>query len=221
MAAALLLGLEEYIIRDFFQDRRDGIFVDVGAFHAREQDNTYRLERDLGWRGLALDANGRPSRPSPSSIGRAPVSSRRSSATPTSALAHLHLYEREPIVASGDPSFTANSGKPTQTMTAPNRTLNSLLSEHGIARVDFMSMDIETGEPAALTGFAIDTFKPSWSASKRTTLCDRNPRLLRSRRLRDGRQIRTSRPAQLLLRTARHGSRSVRMGHKSRMAVAA
>ena len=64
-------------------------------------------------------------------------------------------------MASGDPSFTANWGKPTQTMTAPNRTLNSLLSEHGITRVDFMSMDIETGEPAALAGFAIDTFKPA------------------------------------------------------------
>ncbi len=36
-----------------------------------------------------------------------------------------------------------------------------MLSEHGIARVDFMSMDIETGEPAALAGFTIASFKPA------------------------------------------------------------
>ena len=77
-------GLEEYIIRDFFQDRRDGIFVDVGAFHAREHNNTYRLERDLGWRGLALDANATFAPEYPQHRPRT-RSSRRSSATPTSA----------------------------------------------------------------------------------------------------------------------------------------
>ena len=153
-------GLEEYIIRDFFQDRRDGVFVDVGAYHAREHSNTYRLERDLGWRGLAIDANAsfapeyRQHRPHTRFITAFVGATDTGTGT-------LHVYEREPLVASGDPSFTAEWGKPTKTMTAPNRTLNSLLSEYGVARVDFVSMDIETGEPAALAGFAIGSFKPA------------------------------------------------------------
>src|SRR5262245_51530433 len=37
-------GVEEWILRDFFQDRRDGVFVDVGANHYQTGSNTYYLE---------------------------------------------------------------------------------------------------------------------------------------------------------------------------------
>src|SRR4249919_1448748 len=50
-------ALEEYILRDYLKDRRGGVFLDVGAYHAKEGNNTYRLERDFGWTGLAIDAN--------------------------------------------------------------------------------------------------------------------------------------------------------------------
>ena len=39
-------------------------------------------------------------------------------------------------------------------------TLNDLLDRSGIERIDFMSMDIELGEPAALAGFDIERFRP-------------------------------------------------------------
>ena len=47
---------EEWMIRDFFQDRRGGVFVDVGAGHFRDHSNTYFLETSLGWSGVAVDA---------------------------------------------------------------------------------------------------------------------------------------------------------------------
>ena len=51
------LASKEDILRDYLKDRKGGIFVDVGAFHAKDGSNTYRLERDFGWTGLAIDAN--------------------------------------------------------------------------------------------------------------------------------------------------------------------
>jgi hypothetical protein len=39
---------EEWLIRDFFADRRDGPFLDVGAHH-------HCLETALGWSGLAIE----------------------------------------------------------------------------------------------------------------------------------------------------------------------
>src|SRR5688500_5143330 len=38
------LNFEELIIRDYFSERRDGVFVDVGAYHYRNGSNTYYLE---------------------------------------------------------------------------------------------------------------------------------------------------------------------------------
>ncbi len=47
---------EEWAIRDFFQDKRGGIFVDVGSNDPRTENNTYFLEATLGWSGVAIDA---------------------------------------------------------------------------------------------------------------------------------------------------------------------
>ena len=47
---------EELFIREFFQDRRGGVFLDVGAYHFSRNSNTYFLEKNLGWTGIAIDA---------------------------------------------------------------------------------------------------------------------------------------------------------------------
>ena len=47
---------EELLIRYFFQDRRDGFFLDVGSAWADRQSTTYYLEKHLGWTGVAIDA---------------------------------------------------------------------------------------------------------------------------------------------------------------------
>ncbi len=47
---------EELLIRHFFRDRRDGVFVDVGCFLPEKNSATCFLERHLGWSGLAIDA---------------------------------------------------------------------------------------------------------------------------------------------------------------------
>ena len=47
--------VEEWIVRDFFNDKRGGFFVDVGANHYKRFSNTYYLETELGWSGLAIE----------------------------------------------------------------------------------------------------------------------------------------------------------------------
>jgi len=42
----------------------------------------------------------------------------------------------------------------------PTITLNELLEANGVSKFDFLSMDIEQGEPAALAGFDIGRFRP-------------------------------------------------------------
>ena len=46
---------EEWIVRDFFNDKRGGFFVDVGANDYKSESNTYYLETKLGWSGIAVE----------------------------------------------------------------------------------------------------------------------------------------------------------------------
>lgn len=151
-------GLEEFLVREFFQDARNGTFVDVGSFDAVRGSNTYRLERDFGWSGLAIDADASlaPSykiRPRSAFVVAFVGASDSGTAT-------LHKSERAPGVASVNPEFVQPFGPAATTFEAPKRTLDSLLSEHAIEAIDFLSMDIELGEPAALQGFDIARHRP-------------------------------------------------------------
>ena len=49
-------GHEEVIVRDFFQDRRAGVFVDIGGAYAMSHSTTFYLEQELGWTGISVDA---------------------------------------------------------------------------------------------------------------------------------------------------------------------
>jgi hypothetical protein len=42
----------------------------------------------------------------------------------------------------------------------PVSTLDALLREQGVEKIDFLSMDVEEHEPQALAGFDIDHFRP-------------------------------------------------------------
>ena len=47
---------EEWIVRDFFNDSKGGVFVDIGSADPQFESNTYFLETSLGWSGIAVDA---------------------------------------------------------------------------------------------------------------------------------------------------------------------
>ncbi len=152
-------NVEEWCIRDFFEDRRDGIFVDVGANHYRNDNNTYFLETKLGWSGVALDAL--------AEFG--PDYQRHRPRTRFAALfvsdvagttIPFFVPKDNHLVASSSQEFTIREGHPGEARNVPTTTLNVVLDQAGIRKVDFLSMDIELAEPKALRGFDIDRFKP-------------------------------------------------------------
>jgi FkbM family methyltransferase len=152
-------GLEEYIIRDFFNDRRDGVFLDVGAYHAKAGNNTYRLERDFGWSGLAIDANDVVAGEyveRPRTIFVVGFVGREDEGHAT-----LHVPAHDSGTASGEKRFTEQFDTVDALRQVRRRTLNSLLDEHQIRRIDFLSMDIELSEPAALEGFDVERYQPN------------------------------------------------------------
>jgi FkbM family methyltransferase len=153
-------GLEELVVRDFFQNRRDGLFLDVGAAHHQTFSNAYYLEHILGWSGVAVEperryeAGWRQFRPR---TRFAPFfASDRSDER-----AQLFVTERNPWVTSATRDFTAKRGSITEIHDVPTITLTELLDKLQVRHIDFMSMDIELAEPKALAGFDVERFRPA------------------------------------------------------------
>jgi len=151
---------EEWLIRDFFRERRGGVFVDVGANHHQLTNKTYFLETELDWSGIAIEpqrqfaagwAEHRPrTRFFPLFVSEA-----------SDRLAELHVLKDNPSVASADREFVRLFGEPDEVQQVPTVSLTDLLDREGIQRFDFLSMDIELHEPQALRGFDIERFRPS------------------------------------------------------------
>lgn len=154
-------NVEEWLIRDYFKDRRNGVFLDVGANDYQQENNTYFLETELGWSGVAIDAldefaeGYRAHRPRTRFFALFVSDESNSSA-------QLFVPSANKLVASSNQEFARReSGVTPAAREVPTTTLNAVLDHSGLSRVDFVSMDIELSEPKALAGFEIDRFKPA------------------------------------------------------------
>ena len=151
---------EEWIVRDFFGDQRDGVFVDVGANHFQRDSNTYFLETQLGWSGLAVEpqvkflAGYQSNRPRTTFIPLfvSDVSNREVT---------MFVPSNDDLIASADRAFIeSEGGDDVAPMKVNTTTLDDILERSGITRFDFLSLDVELHEPMVLKGFSIDRFQP-------------------------------------------------------------
>jgi hypothetical protein len=149
---------EEWIIRDYLKDRREGVFLDVGANHYKKDSNTYYLETTLGWSGIAVDALEEFAADYKAHRPRTRYVAMFASDTVNEKV-HFFVGEN-PLVSSSDPAFTQRYGAEGKPRDVPTTTLNVVLDQGGVRHLDFMSMDIELAEPKALAGFEIERFQP-------------------------------------------------------------
>jgi len=150
---------EEWIIRDFFHDRRGGTFVDVGSYEYRRYSNTYYLDQMLGWSGVAVDAQEEFAADYAKYRPRTRFFSYFVSDR-SDTVESLFVPRLNNLVASSNKAFSERDESSGRERKVHTITLNDLLPRAGISKVDFMSMDIELAEPKALAGFDIERFSP-------------------------------------------------------------
>ena len=150
---------EELIIRDFFQDSRDGFFVDVGCAWPKKDSNTYYLEAELGWSGIGIDAL--PEYAQPWSNKRRNSKFFNYAVTDHSGTFETFYRSELPGISALNPRKVFGGREvQSQPIRVPTTTLTKLLDENGVKKIDLLSMDIERAEPMALAGFDIDRFRP-------------------------------------------------------------
>jgi len=177
-----------FVYKNFFQGSdldvgssaagdRQGVFVDVGAFHPIHLSNTYFFERCLGWRGLCVEPN--PSmhkyfevhRPSCELVKNCVWSQPRRvvmSFQKDPIEAYIQEDEgngedgvhKESSAASGAVKIT-KGGPPRPEFVAECRTLEEILRSQNLAKpkvVDFLSVDAEAAEVEIFRQFPFEDF---------------------------------------------------------------
>lgn len=155
---------EELVIRDFFHDRRGGVFLDVGCAAPIQHSNTYYLEKHLGWSGIGVDAlpefaqAWQRKRPR-SRFFNFLVSDHADSVEPfyRSELRGTSSARKDDAEMKGPGGRSVKFDE----LHVPTTTLTKLLDTNGVKTIDFLSMDIEGFEPQALAGFDVERFRPA------------------------------------------------------------
>lgn len=150
-----------------------GYFVEAGANDGVSQSNTLYFEKYRGWRGLLVEPvpelfeKCRKNRPKCAVENSALVS--RNYHEPRVAMRYCNLMstvkgalktEEAELRHMRDGCAAQNIG--TYEFDAPARTLSSILTERGIQKVDFLSLDVEGYEADALLGLDFNVHRPSW-----------------------------------------------------------
>jgi FkbM family methyltransferase len=147
---------ESRLVWEFFRKSRDGVFVECGANHPVNFNQTWFLEQQ-GWTGVLIELNPelcallRAHRPNSRTI-EAAVGSPAQTGEIEVRLAQAHGHTS--VRPAGDIKLSD------RTLRVPLRTLDSMLAESGLTRIDFLSIDVEGLEIDVLHGFDLQKWKP-------------------------------------------------------------
>ena len=144
------------LVWDYFKRRTQGIFVDVGANRPARRNQTWFLECQ-GWSGLLIEPNPglcqllRAQRPLSRTIQAAVCGPGEEGE------AELHLAvddAKSSLRPEWDHALTGTR------IRVATRTLDSILAEAGLGRIDFLSLDVEGMELSALRGLDLERYQP-------------------------------------------------------------
>ena len=154
---------QDVLVDQHLQGKRNGVFVDVGAYDGVTFSNTLMLERDRGWTGICIeplpDVFAVLQRSRRCTCVNACVGNRDETGVDFLAVqsAVVHTRMLSGVMSEYDPRHRARvdhevrqSGGSTHLIRVPMRHLHGLLHDYGIGHVDYLSIDTEGSEELIL-----------------------------------------------------------------------
>jgi FkbM family methyltransferase len=156
---------EDRILADLFEDRSDGLCIEVGANDGVNDSTTYYFEQK-GWDCLLVEPNPDLCREI-RAVRRARLFECAASAGEGTATLYIaegaeRAHGVSGLSADGEAARRiAGYGFTARPLEVRMRRLDDMLEEAGIARSpDFISIDVEGHEIEVLKGFSVDRWKP-------------------------------------------------------------
>lgn len=156
---------EKNLVREYFDNKRNGFFVDVGANNPTTiMSQSNHLEKILDWSGILVEPNpifarlARENRPNSYLFEGACVD--------TDDHPNLTLYiplkngQEMDVHAGIDKNIDDFSYTNHKEISIAARSLNSILKEQNAPEIDLLSIDVEGAELQVLQGLDIDKHKP-------------------------------------------------------------
>ncbi|HZW61607.1 MAG TPA: FkbM family methyltransferase [Candidatus Babeliales bacterium] len=148
-------GQDKYLNEQLFHDKKNGIFIEIGAHDGISYSNAYYFEKYLGWTGLCIE-------PHPEKFAQL-IKNRKALCIQACIASHNGTAQflkisGEPNMLSGlydsyDPRHLARvekelarDGGTKEIITVQTINLTDLLAQHSINYVDFISIDTEGNE---------------------------------------------------------------------------
>jgi FkbM family methyltransferase len=144
----------------YFKGKKDGFFIDIGAYDGFTISNTYSLEK-IGWEGICIE-------PVPNIFER--LIKNRKCECINAALSDNDIVDSKFIQTKGGRSgFTRNMSNEMQTaaekegiiaeINVKSVTFDTIMDNHHIKYIDFMSVDVEGSEIEILKTINFDKYK--------------------------------------------------------------
>ena len=150
---------EKELVWKFFGRKRDGVFVEVGANEPVDGSQTWLLEQN-GWRGVLVE-------PQASHCDRLRAGRKNSQVFQVACSGPEMEGEMDLLVAEEEGSSTLQKQRDTHgtnfvsTERVKVTTLDKVLQAAGVAKIDFLSLDVEGHEIEVMRGFDFKKFSPA------------------------------------------------------------
>ena len=154
-----MLG-EDLEVSNFFKNKTNGNYVDVGCYHPIDGNNTYLLSKN-GWKGVNIDLN----KISIDLFNRARKKDENFRVAVSNKSKKIKFYYRKKInmLNTINKKFANNSFKKGYSIDyIQARTLSSILKESKLKnkKIDFLNIDIEGNEINALKTLDFKIYRP-------------------------------------------------------------
>lgn len=166
---------QDRVIDRLLQGKRDGVFLDIGAYDGVTGSNTLYFEKWRGWTGVMVE---------PVATFRVTAEEVRSAPCLPYAVAHEAgeasfmavtegYTQMSGLVSSYDTALLeqvrADPRHREEMITVETRTIQGIFQEADLTRADFVSLDIEGGELAALECFPFEDYPvKTWAIENNT-----------------------------------------------------